>query len=40
MFTSDESMALIARGSAAQMALTEWLVKEIDQPAMWCGSST
>jgi hypothetical protein len=33
MFTSNESMALIARGTGAQMALAEWLVKELDQPA-------
>ncbi len=33
LFTSNESTALIARGTAAEMVLAEWLVNELDQPA-------
>jgi len=33
LFTYNESSALIVRGTAAQIALSEWLVGELDQPA-------
>jgi hypothetical protein len=33
IFVYRESTALIARGTAAEMALAEWLVNELDQPA-------
>ena len=33
LFTFNESPALIARGTEAQMVFAEWLVKELDQPA-------
>jgi hypothetical protein len=33
LFTYNQSTALIARGTAAQLSLAEWLVKELDQPA-------
>jgi hypothetical protein len=33
LFTYNESSALIVRGTAAQIALAEWLVNELDRPA-------
>lgn len=33
LFTYDQSAALIARGTAAEMALAEWLVKQLDASA-------
>jgi len=32
LFTYNLSNALIMRGTAAEMALADWLVKELDQP--------
>ena len=40
LFTYGESTALIARGTAAEIALVEWLVNQLDQPANQAARGT